>query len=77
MSRSHVTAPQSSGKDWTDYVAALWLYGLVFGTPLMLAFGGHVPDFLGKVFMVGIVFPFLALMAFGIVGAVLGSLGCK
>lgn len=77
MSRSPVTAPQSSEKDWTYYVAALWLCGFVFGTPLMLAFGGHVPDFLGKIYVICIVFPFLALMAFGIVGAVLGSLGCK
>ena len=50
------------------------LFPIVIGTPVVIM---CAPELFLKIFAAVVVLPLLALCAFGIVGSVLGALGCK
>ena len=57
-----------------DAAAKLWMYGLFGGFLLLLIYPSQA---IATVYVLFFLLPFIALSVFGIVGAVLGSLGCK
>ena len=70
--KSQSTKKKASSIDGID----LWLHGLLWGAPLSILLAERAEVFV-KLYAIFFLLPALALLAFGLVGCVLGMLGCK